>query len=295
MTFEAIVDIEQHQAPNSNPRNIRDIQREYRTTKMCNLNNIKDDDDDEYNVDANLEAVRYRHYKYSKKKRPIRNSSSNNINSKYSLKREKVQAGDTVQSLAVKYSVPPALIKSANKLYNDQEIYSLFEINIPILSHGILSETIESEDQNRAKSTADSDKTNPATNRYYNLKIGDSYISDSADADIESSSDQENRVQNVVGLKSALKWKHNTHTLLDQLDQNLANIRASKPTLKSHLDYVALDLNKTCIYPININHNKTENERNFKHSIYIVVLIAGVIGVSLLCLIVFLTNRILTT
>ncbi|KAI6656765.1 LysM and peptidoglycan-binding domain-containing protein 3-like [Oopsacas minuta] len=235
--------------------------------------------------EVKLEAVRPRRLKGSKR--------SGGSSHKYTVITEPIGTGDTLTSIAAKFGTDPSVLKSYNKLYANQDFYSLNQIRIPVPTYGILSDPLErprhwdkhtSPDSGLTSSDPEQIKSKPLMTR-----IGDSYCSDSAEGDVESGPEHEaEATYQTVSLKSALKWKHNTNTLLEQLDSNLAAIRSNNPTLKSDLTQLTIALQQPCIYPL--TEDKKSDDNNLRLGIVAGVLFIGVIGISIVVIVLYCTH-----
>ena len=238
--------------------------------------------------EVQLEAVRPRRFKGNRK---FRHHSSSN---KYTVVTEKIQPEDTLTSLAAKFGTQPSILKSLNRLYTNQDFYYLNEIKVPILTYGILSDPLERSRPLDKHTSPDSGVTSSDPDQFrpkvLMTQIGDSYFSDSAEGDVESGPEHEvEAVYQTVSLKSALKWKHNTNTLLEQLDLNLAEIRSNNPTLKPDLRQATIAMQQPCIYPLTEEKLKKE-ESYLRLSVIAAVLFIGVIATSIVVIILYFTH-----
>ena len=238
--------------------------------------------------EVQLEVARPRRFKGSRK----RHSSSSQ---RYTIITETLQQGDTLTNLAARFGTQPSIIKSLNRLYTDQDFYALTEVKVPIPTYGILSDP-----QERSKirdthispdsgvTSSDPDQIKP---KVLMMQIGDSYYSDSAEGDVESGPEHEtDAVYQTVSLKSALKWKHSTNTILEQLDLNLAEMRSNNQTLKSDLTQATIALKEPCIYPLTEEKIRRE-QSHFRLSILTVFSFVAVIGLSIVVLILYFTHH----
>ena len=236
--------------------------------------------------EVNLEAVRPRRAKGRK----TRNSGS----SRYTVITEAIQSGDTLTGIAAKFGTDPSVLKSYNRLYTNQDFHYLNEIKVPVPTYGILSDPLERPRLRDKHTSPDSGVTSSdpdqAKPKVFMTQIGDSYLSDSAEADVESGPDQETEpVFQTVSLKSALKWKHNTNTLLEQLDLNLAAIRSNNSSLKSDMKEVTIAMTQPCIYPLTREKRVREDTYTRLGAISLILFI-GVIGVSVVVVILYFTH-----
>ena len=238
--------------------------------------------------EVQLEAIRPRRFKGNRKSR--HHSSSN----KYTVIVEKIQPGDTLNSLAAKFGTQPSILKSLNKLYTNQDFHYLNEVKIPILTYGILSDPVERSrpwdkhtSPDSGLTSSDAEQIKP---KVLMAQIGDSYFSDSAEGDVESGPEHETEaIYQTVNLKSALKWKHNTNTLLEQLDLNLAEIRFNNPTLKSDLKQATIAMQQPCIYPL--TEEKLKKEQSYlRLNVIAAILFFGIISVSVVVIILYFTH-----
>ena len=236
--------------------------------------------------EVKLEVVRPRRAKG-------RRSRNHSGSSKYTVITEVIQPGDTITSIAAKFGTEPSVLKSYNRLYTNQDFYYLNEIKIPVPTYGILSDPLErprirdkhiSPDSGVTSSDPDQVKT-----KVLMTQIGDSYFSDSAEADVESGPDQDMEpVYQTVSLKSALKWKHNTNTLLEQLDMNLSAIRSNNSSLKSDMNQVTIAMTQPCIYPL--TRERAKEDTYTRLAAISLILFIGIIGVSVVVVILYFTH-----
>ena len=259
-----------------------------RKIHIMGVNSVKELPVTASDEEVQLEAIRPRRFKGSRKLR--RHSSSN----KYTVIVEKIQPSDTLTSLAAKFGTQPSVLKSLNRLYTNQDFYSLNEIKIPIPTYGILSDPIERSRPWEKHTSPDSGVTSSDPEqirpRVLMAQIGDSYFSDSAEGDIESGPEHETEAMyQTVSLKSALKWKHNTNTLLEQLDLNLAEIRSNNPTLKPDLKQATIAMQQPCIYPLTEEKVRKE-ESHFRLKVIVAIFFTGVIAVSVVVIILYFTH-----
>ena len=237
--------------------------------------------------EVKLEAVRPRRAKG----RRTRNHSGSN---RYTVITEVIQPGDTLTSLAAKFGTDPSILKSYNRLYTNQDFHYLNEIQIPVPTYGILSDPLERPRLRDKHISPDSGVTSSDPEqikpKILMTQIGDSYFSDSAEADVESGPDQDTEpIYQTVSLKSALKWKHNTNTLLEQLDMNLAAMRSNNQSLKSDMNQVTIAMTRPCIYPL-MREKKVRDDTYSRLAAISIILFIGVIGVSVVVVILYFTH-----
>ena len=78
----------------------------------------------------------------------------------------------------------------------------------------------------------------------------------------------------LISLKSGLKAKHKTETLLDVLDTNLQRLRDSVPSTKSSLDEVTHALTQKRIHPLII---PDDHQISLKVKLLLILLVIGII------------------
>ena len=127
-------------------------------------------------VSNNIELSNRVHNRSSPEKRKIY-SDHVKLN-KFDLIEKRIEDGDTLQSLSLKYGVTVFQLKRANNMIADQEFYGLQIIKIPVLKHGIHSKSAEDllvsfdDGANSSNSTQDSSilpKSKPRAKRLSSL------------------------------------------------------------------------------------------------------------------------------
>ena len=78
----------------------------------------------------------------------------------------------------------------------------------------------------------------------------------------------------LISLKSGLKAKHKTETLLDVLDTNLQRLRDSVPSTKSSLDEVTYALTQKKIHPLVL---PDDHQMSLKVKLLLILLVIGII------------------
>lgn len=160
-----------------------------------------------------------------------------------------IKTGETLRSISLKYRVPLSELKRVNNIIQDNEIFALNTLKIPVKANSVLAEMLNEEQRQDQVAC-----------------VGDNSVSSTRAAllgtrSISSCSEYESDSEMHVGYISIDRILRDTRTkkqakhFLDTMQKDLASIRAKTNTYKDTLDEAAAALNDLRFRPLDPSDN----------------------------------------
>ncbi|KAK7116083.1 lysM and putative peptidoglycan-binding domain-containing protein 3-like [Littorina saxatilis] len=164
---------------------------------------------------------------------------------------KEIGEGETLQSLALKYSCPVSELKRINNLIKDQDFFALRVLKVPMKRHGYLSEIVKQE-QNEAAKKKVPNLRNGATLPSESDIPSDAAYSDAICSDVDfSDPETQMRVMRTVSIRDNFsKQGREANRFLKKMDKDLSKLRQTTTTERQSLDQVISMLTNKSIYPL---------------------------------------------
>lgn len=133
----------------------------------------------------------------------------------------KIEEGDTLQSISIKYQCPIADIKRANNIMSTQEFYGLKLLKIPVKKHSLLTEILTASPETKSSSTI-IEETDPSI---HTINIG-------------------------IGAAGRCPSPQDSAAFFKRMDEDLVKIMLSTNTQKESLEAAAVALTTPQIQPL---------------------------------------------
>ncbi|GFW82681.1 lysM and putative peptidoglycan-binding domain-containing protein 3 [Trichonephila clavipes] len=133
----------------------------------------------------------------------------------------KIEEGDTLQSISIKYQCPIADIKRANNIMSSQEFYGLKYLKIPVKKHSLLTEILTASPETKSSSTI-VEEADPST---HTINIG-------------------------IGAAGRCPSPQDSAAFFKRMDEDLVKIMLSTNTQKESLEAAAVALTTPQIQPL---------------------------------------------
>ncbi|GFU04857.1 lysM and putative peptidoglycan-binding domain-containing protein 3 [Nephila pilipes] len=161
-----------------------------------------------------------------KKTDQSRNGTSENMKTSDPFQRSellylKIEEGDTLQSISIKYQCPIADIKRANNIMSSQEFYGLKHLKIPVKKHSLLTEILTASPETNFNSTI-VEETDPSV---HTINIG-------------------------IGAAGRCPSPQDSAAFFKRMDEDLVKIMLSTNTQKESLEAAAVALTTPQIQPL---------------------------------------------
>ncbi|KAK7496863.1 hypothetical protein BaRGS_00011843 [Batillaria attramentaria] len=160
--------------------------------------------------------------------------------------------GDTLQSIALKYSCPVSELKRINNLIKDQDFFALRVLKVPMHRHGYISELLKEEAQLDKKPAGASNFHNGHTRTSDSDLPSDAYCSD---VDFSDPDTQLRVIQTVSIRQNFSRQGREAERFLRKMDKDLTKIRQTTPTDHESLGEVISMLTNKSFQPL---HSKKE-------------------------------------
>lgn len=253
-------------------------------------------EDDEENSEIETTMARTRR----PRRGPRKHSSSQFIE-------EDIEKGETVQSLAIRYSCTASEIRRINNLYSDLDFHALTKVKIPIRAHSILTEPAELENRRKmakersARETDNQSSTESENCRRLQVAVlsdeGCEADEETVEEDVEDDGlDEKEKLlshidNRTISFKSAFRWKDPTNVMFKKLDRDLQKMREKNDTSRttgfSDSYHGHVEIPMPMIKPMVAKDDNIFDAKSKMTSVLIALAVVAVVAVLVVVLIFF--------